>query len=115
MDTAIKHWIFVRHQIKVGTTDGRRMNLMLLRRLLFHAARKAAADPRVRAKAADVFEREIMPRATAAWSETKPRLDAARDDIKKAAATVDPRSDPAGFAGELKRRIAQKRPRERDR
>ena len=82
---------------------------MLLRRLLFNAARKAAADPRVRAKAADVFERKIKPRATAAWAETKPRLDTARDDIKKAAATVDPRSDPAGFAGELKRRITQKR------
>ena len=82
---------------------------MLLRRLLFNAARKAAADPRVRAKAADVLERKIMPRATAAWAETKPRLDTARDDIKKAAATVDPRSDPAGFAGELKRRITQKR------
>ena len=115
MGTTIGHWIFVRRRIKVGTTDGRRMILMLLRRLLFSAARKAAADPRVRAKAADVLERKIMPRATAAWAETTPRLDAARDDIKKAAATVDPRSDPAGFAGELKRRIAQKRPRERDR
>ena len=101
MDTTIGHWIFVRRRIKVGTTDGRRMKLMLLRRLLFYAARKAAADPRVRAKAADVFEREIRPRATAAWAETKPRLDAAREDIKNAAAKADPRSDPTGFAGEL--------------
>ena len=82
---------------------------MLLRRLLFLAAQMAAADPRSRAKAADVFERKIKPRATAAWAETKPRLDIARDDIKKAAETVDPRSDPAGFADELKRRITQKR------
>ena len=82
---------------------------MLLRRLLFHAAQKAAADPRIRAKAVNVFEHKIKPRATAAWAETKPRLDTARDDIKKAAATVDPRSNPAGFAGELKRRITQKR------
>ncbi len=88
---------------------------MLLRRLLFNAARKAAADPRIRAKAADVFEREIKPRATAAWAETKPRLDAARDDIKKAAATIDPRDDPAGFAGELKRRLVQKRRSDEDR
>ena len=115
MGTIIGHWILVHRQIKVGTTDGRRMVLMLLRRLLFSAARKAVADPRVRAKAANVFEREIMPRATAVWAETKPRLDAARDDIKKAAVTVDPRTDPAGFASELKRRIAQKRARERDR
>ena len=82
---------------------------MMLRRLLFNAARKAAADPRVRAKAADVFEREVRPRAMAAWAETKPKLDAAHDDIKKAATKVDPRSDLAGFVGELKRRIAQKR------
>ncbi len=82
---------------------------MPLRRLLFHAARKAAADPRVRAKAAEVFEREVKPRAKAVWAETKPRLEAARDDIKQAAAKADPRDDPAGFAGELKRRIAQKR------
>ncbi len=82
---------------------------MLLHRLLFDVARKAAADPRVRAKAVDVFEREVKPRATAAWAETKPKLDAARDDIKKAAATIDPRTDPAGFAGELKRRLVKKR------
>ncbi len=82
---------------------------MLLRRLLFNAARKAATDPRVRAKVTDVFEREVKPRATAAWAETKPKLDAARDDIKKAAATIDPRTNPAGFAGELKRRLVQKR------
>ena len=41
---------------------------------------KAAADPRVRAKAADVYEREVKPRAKAAWAEAKPRLEAARDD-----------------------------------
>ena len=88
---------------------------MLLHRLLFDVARKAAADPRVRAKAVDVFEREVKPRATAAWAETKPRLDAARDDIKKAAATIDPRANPAGFAGELKRRLFQKRRPDEDR
>jgi hypothetical protein len=82
---------------------------MLLRRLLFNAARKAAADPRVRAKAADVYEREVKPRAKAAWAEAKPRLEAARDDVKDAAAKVDPRDDPAGFAGEVKRRFIEKR------
>ena len=40
---------------------------MLLRRLLFNAARKAAADPRIRAKAADVFEREVKPHVADAW------------------------------------------------
>ncbi len=82
---------------------------MPLRRLLIHAARKAASDPRVRAKVAEVFEREVKPRAKAAWTETRPRLEAARDDIKQAAAKADPRVDPAGFASEIKRRIAEKR------
>ena len=77
--------------------------------LSWTAARTAAADPRGRAKAADVFEREVRPRAMAAWAETKPKLDAAHDDIKKAATKVDPRSDLTGFVGELKRRISQKR------
>jgi hypothetical protein len=81
---------------------------MLIRRLLFNAARKAAAHPRIRAKAADVFEGEIKPRAAAAWAKTKPKLSAARDDFKKAAATVDPRDDPTGFTGELKRRLLDK-------
>jgi hypothetical protein len=82
---------------------------MLLRRLLINAARKAAADPRVQAKAADIYEREVKPRAKAAWAEAKPRLEAARDDVKDAAAKVDPRDDPAGFAGEIKRRFVEKR------
>ena len=89
--------------------------VMLLRRLLFNAARKAAADPRVRAKAADVFESKLRPRAEAAWAEAKPRLEAARAGIKEAAATADPRHDPAGFASELKRRIVEKRRSGRDR
>ncbi len=88
---------------------------MLLSRLLFNAARKAATDPRVRAKAADVFENTVKPRAEAAWAEAKPRLETARDEIKEAAAAADPRGDPAGFAGELKRRILEKRRRGRDR
>ena len=82
---------------------------MPLRRLLFNAARKAAADPRIRAKVAEVFEQEVKPRAKAAWAETKPKLEAARDDVKEAAAKIDPRDDPAGFAGELKRRVVEQR------
>ena len=88
---------------------------MLMRKLLFDAARKAAANPKIRAKAADIFQGEIKPRAAAAWAETKPKLSAARDDFKKAAATVDPREDPAGFAGELRRRLVHKRRTDEDR
>ncbi len=36
--------------------------MFLLRKLLWHAARHIALDPRARAKAADVFEKEVKPR-----------------------------------------------------
>ena len=35
-------------------------------RLLLHAARRLASDPRVRAKAAEVFDKEVKPRAETA-------------------------------------------------
>ncbi len=41
--------------------------MILLRRLLWHAARHIALDPRARAKAAEVYEKEVKPRARAAW------------------------------------------------
>ncbi len=48
-----------------------------IRQLVLYAARRIAADPRVRAKAAEVLETEIKPRAKAAWRQTKPKIDAA--------------------------------------
>jgi hypothetical protein len=38
---------------------------MVLRRFLFHAARKAATHPAVRAKATEVYERDVKPLAKA--------------------------------------------------
>ena len=49
------------------------------RYLLTEAARKLASDPRLRAKATEVFEQEIKPRAQAAWEEAKPRAQAPKD------------------------------------
>ena len=46
--------------------------MLLLRRLLWYAARHIALDPRARAKAADVYEKEVKPRARAAWRQAKP-------------------------------------------
>ncbi len=77
----------------------------LIHRLLLAAARRAAADPRVRAKAAEIYQNEVNPRARAAWQETKPRLAAAKQDLKEIAAETDPRRDPKGFAVKLKRRF----------
>ena len=55
--------------------------MAILRQLLVHAATKLTSDPRIRAKAADVLEHEVKPRAAVAWSHTRPKLEAARDNL----------------------------------
>ncbi|MFQ5618291.1 MAG: hypothetical protein ACE5FR_04895 [Rhodospirillales bacterium] len=84
----------------------------LLRRLLWNAARHLALDPRARAKAAEVIEKEVKPRARAAWRQARPKvaaakaeMDAAKADLKDIAAETDPRKDPRQFAARVKRRF----------
>lgn len=79
--------------------------MALLPRLLIGAARLIASNPRVRAKAADILENQVRPRAAEAWRKTKPRIEAARDGLREAAAEADPLKDPRGFAARLKGRI----------
>lgn len=76
-----------------------------IRNLLFQAARRIAADPEVQAKASDVYQSEVRPRAQHAIKETKSRLSSARDEIADVAAEVDPRDDPAEFAFRLRDRL----------
>jgi len=68
-------------------------------------AKQLASNPRARAKAAEVFEKEVKPRAARAWRQGKPKLEAARRDIQEIAREVDPRKDPGRFAAKLKRRF----------
>ncbi len=70
---------------------------MILRRILGLAARRIAADPKVRAKAAEVVERELRPRAEAAMRVAKPRLEAARDELREIAREASPTKDPSGL------------------
>lgn len=77
----------------------------ILRRALWLAAKQLASDPRSRRKAAEVYQRELRPRAVAAWRRTRPRIDAARDELREATRQTDPRQDPRGFAADLKRRF----------
>jgi len=79
----------------------------LIRILLARAARRIASDPRAQAKAVEVFHQEVAPRAAKAWQETKPRLSAAKDELKDLAGEADPLREPARFAGKLARRIGQ--------
>lgn len=77
----------------------------ILRRLLIQAAAKIASDPRLRAKAAEVVARDVKPRAEAAWRKAKPKLEAAREDLREIAAQTDPRENPRDFAAKVKERF----------
>ncbi len=86
--------------------------MLLLRRLLWHAARHIALDPRARAKAAEVYEKEVKPRARAAWRQAGPKLDAAKAEmdaakaeLKHIAAETNPRKNPRQFGARVKRRF----------
>ncbi len=79
--------------------------MRLLPQLLLRAAKRIASDPRVRAKATEVFEREVKPRAEAAWRQTKPRLDTAKSELRDIARETDPRENPRKFLAQVKRRF----------
>ena len=81
--------------------------LAMLRRLLLRTVWRIASDPRVQAKAAEVYGRDVKPRAKAAWEGAKPKLNAVRDDVKRAADAADPRESPVKFAAELKNRLTK--------
>ena len=83
--------------------------MVMLRYLLYRAARRIAADPRVQARAAEVVEQELKPRAEAAWRRAKPRLDAAKQEVRSAAAETDPRRNPGAFAANIAKRVARMR------
>ena len=79
--------------------------MVIFRRVLTHAAARLASDPRVRAKAATVLEHEVKPRAAAAWRQTMPKLEAARDELRDIAKETDPRENPRAFAVKVKKRF----------
>ena len=79
--------------------------MIILRHILSRAVAKLAGDPRVRAKVAELVDEEIKPRVAAAWRRTKPKLDAAGEDLRDIARERDPRRDPAGFAAKVKERF----------
>ena len=79
--------------------------MVLLRRLLFHAAQRLVTDPRVQQKAAELVETEVKPRAREAWQRTRPRIDAARNELADIAAETDLRENPKEFAAKVKERL----------
>ncbi len=79
--------------------------MRILSRLLMSAARRIAPDPRGRAKAAEVMETEIKPRAQAAWRQAKPQLENAAAELREIARETNPRANPRKFAAKVKQRF----------
>ncbi|MGB0631308.1 MAG: hypothetical protein ACPGRZ_11495 [Alphaproteobacteria bacterium] len=59
--------------------------MSILRRALFMAAKRAATDPRVQAKAQQVLREEVMPRAQEFGRRARPELEKAQRRVKAAA------------------------------
>ena len=79
--------------------------MLFLRTLLWRAARHFVADPRIQAKAADIYQREVKPRAQAVGRTARGRLAAGRDELRDIAGDIDPREDHAALLAKVKRPI----------
>ena len=83
----------------------------MMRRLFWRAATRLAADPRIQARAYDVFEQEVKPRARALGKQVEPAVRAVREDVSEAARDANPLRDPKQFASGLKSRFDKRRQR----
>ena len=79
--------------------------MAIFNRWVITAARRLASDPRAREKAAEIFHKEVKPRAADAWQKTKPKVAAAARDVRDIARKTDARNNPGAFAALLKRRF----------
>ena len=82
--------------------------MALLQRLLFGAARKLASNPEARRKAAEVYRDQVKPAAEKFQRRAKPKVEAAKAELRDMAKNTDPRAEPAKFAGRLTRRLMDK-------
>ena len=82
--------------------------MSLLSRIAMHAAQKMASDPRVRAKATELFEREVKPRAAAAWQQARPKVVEAEAELRAIMQETDPREDPRAFVGKVRDRVLRR-------
>lgn len=79
--------------------------MALIGRWIISTATRLASDPRVREKAAKVYQKEVKPRAAETWRKAKPKLQAASDDLRTIARETDVRNNPGAFAARVKRRF----------
>ena len=62
--------------------------MSLLRRLVVTAARALVQNPEARAKAREVLEEKVKPRAKEAWREARPEIEKAGRGLKRLARRV---------------------------
>lgn len=79
--------------------------MLVLRRLLAYAARRVASDPRVQAKAAELYETKLKPRAEAVWRNTKANIEFAKSELRDVASQTDPLKNPREFISKAKTRL----------
>ncbi len=79
-----------------------------LRRLLWFTAKRIAADERVQAKATEVIQDEVKPRAKEAWRRVKPKLDTARTEMRDIARDMDLPKNTREFTEKVKRLVRDK-------
>ena len=80
----------------------------IIRQLVMAGVKRALQDPQVRAKAAEVAQKEVKPRVEAAARVGREQLASARQDWRQASQEVDPREKPAEFAGHLVGRVKRR-------
>ena len=86
--------------------------MSLLRRAVFMAAKRAAADPEIRARARRFAENEIVPHVRDAAERARPALDGARDKalqtvgtLRETAPEYPPADDPKAFLDAAGRKL----------
>ena len=79
--------------------------MLLLRRLLTYAVRRVVSDPRVQAKAAELYAAKVKPRVEAALRDTKANLDFAKSELRDVASETDPLKNPREFVAKAKTRL----------
>ena len=78
--------------------------MAIISRWFITTATRLASDPRLRAKAVEVFEKEVKPRAAETWRKAKPKLEATRNELTQMARDTDAVKNPGAFAARIKKR-----------
>lgn len=80
----------------------------ILRSLLFEALKRAATDPRFRARAAQTYREDLQPHLGEAARKGRGAAEQLGSEWRGAADEADPRREPARFAGRFAGRLRRR-------